>query len=394
MTTIEKEKALDVVRQMVADEQVSQEVAEKYFPELKESKESEDEKIKDCIGMCLADADEQRFIDYDTNLKECLDWLENQGEQKPVDKVEPKFHEGDWVIYKNDICQIVKREEGCNKLVTNFGIEKELVNERNLSTARFWTIQDAKDGNVLYFNDGHGNDCIELIKSITDKKIEFWFCLTNGNRYEVFDGITPYTNLVSREDATPATKEQRDLLFQKIKEAGYEWNAEKKELKKIESYSLRSIIKDEPSSAIKKVVDSLTAWSEEDESNLDSAIYYVRREPYRESDVEPIVDWLRTLKNRVQPKQAWSEEDEALCEHLIKSIEESDPLPTSIYSDCKRWLKALKDRYTWKPSKEQMEALLKLEEMHVLEHEKKQENAHLYMVIKSLREQLLKLREE
>ena len=41
-----------------------------------------------------------------------------------------------------------------------------------------------------------------------------------------------------------------------------------------------------------------------------------------------------------------------------------------------------------------IEALLKLEEMHVLEHEKNQENAHLYMVVKGIREQLLKLREE
>ena len=32
----------------------------------------------------------------------------------------------------------------------------------------------------------------------------------------------------------PATEEQRDLLFQKMKEAGYTWDAEKKELKKIE----------------------------------------------------------------------------------------------------------------------------------------------------------------
>ena len=36
------------------------------------------------------------------------------------------------------------------------------------------------------------------------------------------------------EDVKPATKEQRDLLFQKMKEAGYEWDADKKELKKIE----------------------------------------------------------------------------------------------------------------------------------------------------------------
>lgn len=33
---------------------------------------------------------------------------------------------------------------------------------------------------------------------------------------------------------TPATKEQRDLLFRKMKEAGYEWDAEKKEVKEIE----------------------------------------------------------------------------------------------------------------------------------------------------------------
>ena len=36
----------------------------------------------------------------------------------------------------------------------------------------------------------------------------------------------------------PATKEQRELLFAKMKEAGYEWNAEKKEVKKIESSRL------------------------------------------------------------------------------------------------------------------------------------------------------------
>ena len=36
----------------------------------------------------------------------------------------------------------------------------------------------------------------------------------------------------------PATKEQRDLLFHKMKEAGYEWDALNKELKKIESKKL------------------------------------------------------------------------------------------------------------------------------------------------------------
>ena len=37
------------------------------------------------------------------------------------------------------------------------------------------------------------------------------------------------------EKTYPATKEQQDLLFQAMKEAGYKLDSEKKELKKIES---------------------------------------------------------------------------------------------------------------------------------------------------------------
>jgi len=79
---------------------------EGIFPELKESdkdlKES-NEAIKNCIGMCLTDVDEQRFIDYNTNLKECLDWLEKQGEQKPTDKIELKKIENESENYKQQV---------------------------------------------------------------------------------------------------------------------------------------------------------------------------------------------------------------------------------------------------------------------------------------------------
>ena len=34
------------------------------------------------------------------------------------------------------------------------------------------------------------------------------------------------------DEVTPATKEQCDLLFAKMKEAGYEWDNDKKELMK------------------------------------------------------------------------------------------------------------------------------------------------------------------
>ena len=43
-----------------------------------------DEDIKSCIGVCLTDANEQRFKDYGTSLKDCLAWLEKQVSPKIV----------------------------------------------------------------------------------------------------------------------------------------------------------------------------------------------------------------------------------------------------------------------------------------------------------------------
>lgn len=155
--------------------------------------------------------------------------------QKATNKVEPKFKVGDWVVFKNkhqSIYKVEKIEDGYYILRHTHGgtFRVCVLHDEDL---RLWTLKDAKSGDVICSNDGHGNDSIELIKSITDKKIEFWFCLTNSNRYEAFDRITPYTNLVSRKDATPATKEQRDQLERAMTNAGYRWNKEELKLEKI-----------------------------------------------------------------------------------------------------------------------------------------------------------------
>lgn len=171
---------------------------------------------------------------------------------------------------------------------------------------RLWTLKDAKSGDVICSNDGHGNDSIELIKSITDKKIEFWFCLTNSNRYEAFDRITPYTNLVSRKDATPATKEQRELLFQKMEEAGYKWNAEELKLEKIEQKPV---------------------WSKEDEERLNKIAGYIKGKGYEDD-----ADWLKSFKERVQPQPKQG------------------------------GMKSIRLQNTWKPSDEQIELLREVQQ--------------------------------
>lgn len=73
--------AIDVVRQMVADGQASQEVAEKYFPELKER---EDDKIRKALISILKTDFEKDTTIYDISVGDIIAWLEKQGE-KPTE---------------------------------------------------------------------------------------------------------------------------------------------------------------------------------------------------------------------------------------------------------------------------------------------------------------------
>ena len=76
------------------------------------------------------------------------------------------------------------------------------------------------------------------------------------------------------------------------------------------------------------------------------------------------IDLLSTNLNQissVEQKPIWSEEDDKKRKGLIKGLEDRmgfgwacDPFSREEYID---WLKSLKERYTWKPSEEQIKAL-------------------------------------
>lgn len=192
--------------------------------------------------------------------------LEKQGEQKPFDyenapiiqkdfaskeDVEPKFKIGDLVVYnRNDssreILYVYDIRDGRYYFNDNiyFSWSVKECDEK----CHLWTIQDAKDGDVLACNINKaeigGN--IEKLPNITpticiyqnvvkDKDYIHTYCsLYNGSSL-VLSNSMYYNTFVY--NIHPATKEQRDILFTKMKEAGYEWDAEKKELKKIEDES-------------------------------------------------------------------------------------------------------------------------------------------------------------
>ena len=69
--------------------------AEAFFPELQES---EDERIRKEI---IATIHLYYGEPLEDEAKEMIAWLEKLGEQKPAIKVEPKFKNGQWIVWQD-----------------------------------------------------------------------------------------------------------------------------------------------------------------------------------------------------------------------------------------------------------------------------------------------------
>lgn len=319
---------------------------ERIFPELKES---EDDRMVKFIKNQLFNIKKIITENYelDAKLTKAICWLEKQceqkiktpeeslgidsdtynkivdeciyGEQKPIDKVESNFKVGDWVVYCNDDVDLITGIEENGYCINNSGYIQFIC----ASDIRLWTIQDAKDGDVLHSTGWH-NDCIFIFNRLDNWK----FDKQNGDRAvatgycclsisaDKMEFCIQGPDCVEVNTIKPATKIQHDLLFKKMKEAGYEWDAEKKELKEIEP----------------------AEWSEE--CCINQLIVF--------------------------------------CENCM--VQDSNA------KKCASFLKSLKERYTWKPSEEQMNTLEYY--MHTLicnEHKE---------VLFGLYEDLKKLREE
>lgn len=156
--------------------------------------------------------------------------VDSQNCVKTVDKVEPNFNVGDWIIRNNKYTGIPVKVIEFNGYYS-CELNGEVVNlTRNDVHNNFhlWTIQDAKDGDVLAFD----NDTIVIFKDLYNSTSFHSYCHIEDGIFDFNKDELP--DWWNGEGFKPATKEQSDILFQKIKEAGYEWDADKTELRKWE----------------------------------------------------------------------------------------------------------------------------------------------------------------
>ncbi len=250
--------------------------------------------------------------EYNEIVNDCL-----YGEQKPSEKVVPKFKIGDWIVRS---AEGFKHDTYLVKEVKDYYVCETLEDRRVTftfndvnSNFKLWDIHDVKNGDVLASDNG----VIILVKESRDSS---WGYRLSYHCAVLYDG-----KFESREfhvDPTkffPAAKEQRNLLFAKMREAGYDFDFEKKELKKID-------------------------YNEELKKCKDNPLYFFDK-------------YVKIKLKEHNP--TWNEEDERMFKNtiaLIKTLEDINKAPNG-FGDVKLWLNSLKDRYSWKPSDEQIESI-------------------------------------
>ena len=334
-----KKETIELVKKMVEDGNLSQEIAEKYCPELKES---EDERIRKELLNAFQEAEDSLYMVLTPQKrKSILAWIEEQGEhanfrnkiqvgdkvtrnedgalvnlsqlnrvakkgeqnlansektckdeQKPANKIEPKFKVGDWITDgEGYIWQVdeVKTENYILIDCKNIKFAEEITNID--SHFHLWTIQDAKDGDVLAYNDSRNNVWVCIFKEYTNERVYDYCTLDKESFWEHGNW-----NYLASFNYAPATIKQRDTLLKAMADAGYTFDFEKKELKKMEQNP---------------------TWSEEDETKIKSIIALLKSPALCTMDgnkgiIDESIKYLKSIKERVQTQNTWKPSDEQM----------------------------------------------------------------------------------
>lgn len=141
-------------------------------------------------------------------------------------KYEPKFKVGDWSVSNLD-----KKTRQISEVHFDEYNSYYVVNGKDVNLEEYdrlhhlWTIQDAKDGDVLVNKDGA---IFINAGSSGGGTLDYYCYLSVQNEFCIKKHKT--SSWFYKNEIKPATKEQCNLLFQRMKEAECKWDAEKKEL--------------------------------------------------------------------------------------------------------------------------------------------------------------------
>lgn len=409
-----KEK-LKLAKEALESGSYDKETIEYIFPELAESK---DERVRNKLIEFFKGYFPDKEWWGNITQRDILTWLKKHGKQISTVETKLKIEKGKWYICISQFCNCIEgkvyKATSDSRIIDDFGTEYDMYSYA-YKYFRPWTIQDAKDGDVLH-SIGFHNDCIFIFNGLNnwkfdepngDRAVATGYCCLSISADKMEFGIQG-PDCIEVDTVKPATKIQRNLLFQKMEEAGYEWNAEKKELKKIDAEwepqtgdtfrkkgttsptyhlcnkredgitfgfvencevgisggeitifalkrdyelverpkSIEDVVEKELNKALQTKGEQ-KSWSEEDEKMKD-AIYSCVDSHYDGLAKTSLLIWLKALEDRVQPQQGWSEEDKVIRNALTKFVELLYSYGSGIYDLDKNqfldWLQKLENR--------------------------------------------------
>ena len=346
------EKQINLMKALqISNAKIGELIEENYYLKEQLEKHGEQKSVPDWMPKFLDELrSKKNYFDWDEHrdieggILAIIKWMnpnyfnEKDGKQK-ADKVEPKFHQGEWITNGDYTWKIIEVKPLDYILQSQDGNIVDDTTSHVDEQFHSFTIEDAKDGDVLVNQNG---EMPFIFKECKDNHIYCYCGYTNHkdiffDRFIDSEGEELYWSNLYHEQVYPATKEQRDLLFKKMHEAGYEWDAEKKELKKIkeevngEDYGIDSLYHAQrilektlgkvdgyqsddgilehkcAITAVKKLYKQKSVeWSWMDRQHLSSIIKMVEHCSFSSIGgitKEAAVDWLKFLKDRiVQPK--------------------------------------------------------------------------------------------
>ena len=170
---------------------------------------------------------------------ECL-YDEGKNLQMFAEKPSCRFIPNEWLISvwnsrTPDVCVVT---EVTDDLCKNKRYNETKVNNNSIefmnTNYRLWNLYDAKDGDILCTYEAGEPKIVFIMKGEPKKHYALSYYCYYNIMYPHFDnGEKPGCLAPDDSDVKPATKEQRDLLMEKMNEAEYMWDEDKKELIKV-----------------------------------------------------------------------------------------------------------------------------------------------------------------
>ena len=161
---------------------------------------------------------------------------QNKYEYPPINRKEAdnkaKFKVGDWIVNKNGHSFLIEAVEDNRYFFDRNGYTHEKLSWEFIKNAdehyALWSLEGAEDGEILVHNKYNTIDDFDYIFIYNKTSLLQAYGYYSKRKDRAFVEDRSHCCPWNMQEVKPATKEQRDLLWSKLKEIHYEWNAEDK----------------------------------------------------------------------------------------------------------------------------------------------------------------------